>query len=132
MSHELVVASPPDKRSTLVFTVNQDPWQTILRWASSKSYVPLTPPPQGGSGTVVFQKGSGFWVAPMMCAINVTPPQVTIQAWVRGTFFARLMSFFILPAEMNLSPGFKGGLPRKMARNAVNELLAQLGGPQIS
>jgi hypothetical protein len=132
MAFELVVQAPPDKRTTVVFQVPQDPWPVILAWAQKKGYVPLTAPPPGGAGSVVFQKGSGFWVAPMMCAINVMPPQVTVQGWARGTFIARLMSFFILPAEMGIaSGGFRGALPRKMARGHVNELLMQLGAPQI-
>ncbi len=132
MAHELVVAAPPDKRTTVVFNVNQDPWPVILAWAQRMKYVPLSAPPPGGAGSVTFQRGTGFWVAPMMCAINVNPPQVTVQGWARGTFIARLMSFFILPAEMGVaSGGFRGALPRKMARGHINELLAQLGGPPI-
>jgi len=58
--------------------------------------------------------------------------KVTVQAWARGTFIARLFSLFILPAEMGIaSGGFRGALPRKMMRGHVNELLAQLGGPPI-
>ena len=132
MAHELVVQAPPDKRTTVVFQVAQDPWQVIAAWAQAKKYYAVSALPPGGAGSVSFQKGSGFWVAPMMCAISVNPPQVTVQAWVRGTFIARLFSFFILPAEMGVaSGGFRGALPRKMARGHINELMQQLGGPPI-
>jgi hypothetical protein len=38
----------------------------------------------------------------------------------------------MLPAEMHIrSGGFRAVLPRKIARGAVNELLAQVGAPLI-
>jgi hypothetical protein len=45
---------------------------------------------------------------------------------------ARLCALFLIPTDMSIeSGGVKGVLPRTMARNAVNNLLAQLGQPPI-
>jgi hypothetical protein len=41
-------------------------------------------------------------------------------------------ALFLIPAEMGIeSGGIKGALPRSMARNSVNKLLAQLDQPPI-
>ncbi len=71
-------------------------------------------------------------VAPMMLSLRQENNVVTLEAWVRSNLFVRLMSFFILPAEIGIeSGGFKAVLPRKIARDAVNSLLHQLGVPLI-
>ena len=43
-----------------------------------------------------------------------------------------ILSLFMLPAEMHIrSGGFRAVLPRKIAREAVNDLLRQVGAQQI-
>ncbi len=45
----------------------------------------------------------------------------------------RLSSLFMLPKQMGLeSGGFRGALPRKIGREAVNKLLERLGQPPIA
>jgi hypothetical protein len=42
--------------------------------------------------------------------------------------FVRLMALFMLPKQMSVeSGGFRGALPRKIGRQAVNRLLEKLG-----
>jgi hypothetical protein len=79
-------------------------------------------------GYATFQKGTGLLVAPMMFAFRQDGARVEARAWVRVNLFARLMSLFMLPASMTVeSGGFRGALPRKIGRNAVNRLLERLG-----
>jgi hypothetical protein len=118
-------------RTVLRFQLDGSPWAAIDQWAMAKGYARQ---PQAGDGERhrVYQKGRGFWVAPMMLDVAIDGNAVTLQAWVRMNLFVRLMALFILPAEMGIhSGGFRAVLPRKIARTAVNELLTDLGQPPI-
>ncbi|MBL8916024.1 MAG: hypothetical protein JNM17_35320 [Archangium sp.] len=124
-----IVQVDPSKRSTVTGTVNGDPWGTIDAWSKSSGFNLIE---GGGTQNRTYQKGSGFLVAPMKAAISVNGSSLTLQAWVAPTFLARLFALFLIPAEMHVnSGGFKMVIPRNMARKPVNELLAQLGVPQI-
>lgn len=119
----------PSKRSTVTGTVSSDPWSVIDAWSKSSGFDLIE---GAGTTTRTFQKGSGFLVAPMKAAISVNGTAFTLQAWVAPTFIARLFALFLIPAEMHVnSGGFKMVIPRNMARKPINELLAQLGVPQI-
>lgn len=75
-----------------------------------------------------YKKGIGLLVAPMFFAYRQEGRRVEAKAWVYANFLARLGSLFILPRLMHVeSGGFRGVLPRKMARGAVNRLLERLG-----
>jgi hypothetical protein len=128
MSTALVVAAPDNKRTTVTIPYPQDPFAIVDGWAGQNGYRVVG----GGGNERMYQKGYGFWVAPMMLGVKSEAGVVTLQAWVRGTFIARLFSFFIVPAEMHVrSGGFVAVLPRRIARGGVNQLIAQLGGQQI-
>jgi hypothetical protein len=125
-----IVPANANQRTTIKIELRGDPWPVIDGWGKATGYLPQSSP---SPNSRVYQKGTGFLVAPMMLAAQVDGNVLTLQAWARGTFIARLFSFFILPAEMHIgSGGFKAALPRKIARENVNKLLAQLGGPPIT
>ena len=87
--------------------------------------------PQTGS-TKLFQKGSGLFTAPMRAQFTHSGNTVEVQAYLHIPLFTRIMALFMLPQEMHVrSGGFRAVIPRNMARKAVNELLAQVGGPPI-
>ncbi len=117
-----------EKRASLSFTIKTDVWSTVDDWAVKHGYKI-----RSQSGTErLYQKGIGFWVAPMMLEIKVQDEQVQLEAWIRINLFMRLMSFFILPSEITIeSGGVRAALPRRMARKAVNELLLRLNQPEI-
>jgi len=116
------------KRTQVSFQVNADIWPLVDGWASANGYTRRAPT---GSERL-YQKGTGMMVAPMMLSIRQDNNVFTLEAWVRCNLFMRLMSFFILPPEIGIeSGGFKAVLPRKIARDAVNGLLHQLGVPLI-
>ncbi len=119
-----------NKSTILEFTVDNvdKTWEVIQRWAEEKNYKPKE---STGAGKL-FQKGTGFMVAPMMLEVTIEGQSVRLEAWIRANLFVRSISLFILPAQMGIeSGGIKGAAPRKIARKAVNALLEQLGQPLI-
>jgi hypothetical protein len=127
-----------NKRSVVLFnTAGRDIWPVIAGWAQKHKFHPREPPdqidgPRSGRNVKLFQKGSGFWTAAMRAQFTQRGDQIELQAWVPISLFVRLMALFMLPAEMHLrSGGFRGVLPRKIAREAVNDLLQQVGAPPI-
>ncbi len=112
------------KRTPISFQSGQSIWPTVEKWAAENGYKLVS---QDGSGRT-FQKGVGFLVAPMMLSLAQSGDTVAGEAWIRAGLFVRIMALFLLPAEMGIeSGGFKGVLPRKIARTAVNKLLTALG-----
>jgi hypothetical protein len=118
-----------DKRSVVTWSMQGDPWPVIAAWAQKHRFLPREP--QTGN-VKLFQKGSGFWTAAMRAQFTHRGDQVELQAWLPISIFARIAALFLLPAEIHIrSGGFKAVLPRKMAREAVNELLRQVGATPI-
>ena len=116
------------KRTTIQFDTNGDIWPVVERWASDNGYRPK----QSNGHERLYQKGTGFLVAPMMLKVRHAGQETNVEAWISTNIVSRAMSLFILPAEMGIaSGGFKAVVPRSMARKAVNTLLAQLGQPAI-
>jgi len=117
------------KRTVLDFRLQGDPWSTIDMWALQSDYQLK----QGSGPNRLYQKGTGFLVAPMMVQLQQVDGQLHLEAWIRGTLFARIGSFFIIPAEMGIeSGGFRAIIPRGIARGNVNALLNSLGQPPIT
>lgn len=119
-----------NKRSVVVYQVTGDPWPVIAAWAQKHKFNPREP--QTGN-VKMFQKGSGFWTAAMRAQFSYDGAgTMQVQAWLPISIFARIAALFMLPAEMHIrSGGFRAVLPRKIARTAVNELLAQVGAQPI-
>ena len=116
------------KRTILDFPFTGDLWVIVEGWASENGYRRK----EGDASRRLYQKGTGFLVAPMMLDVRKEGDQSHLEAWARFNIFARLSSFFILPDEMGIeSGGFRAVVPRNIARGAVNKLLAQLGQPLI-
>ena len=115
-------------RTTLRFNSDGDIWSIVDKWAGENGYVLK----ESVGDEKLYQKGIGFLVAPMMLKVVQRNREAVIEAWVRANLFVRMMSLFILPAEMGIeSGGFRAALPRRIARNAVNTLLTQLRQPPI-
>lgn len=116
------------KRTVRDFAFTGDLWSIVDSWAAQNGYNQK----QGDAARRLYQKGTGFLVAPMMLELRHDAGQVHLEAWTRFNLFARLGSFFILPDEMGIeSGGFRAVVPRNIARGAVNKLLPQLGQPEI-
>lgn len=116
------------KRTQISFRPNGDVWPLIESWAGANGFLHRGSQDPGK----LYQKGTGFLVAPTMLSIRQENGALTLEVWIQCNLFTRIMSLFILPAEMGIeSGGFKGVLPRKLARDTVNGLLHQLGQPLI-
>ena len=101
----------------------------IAAWAQRHRFMPREP--QTGN-TKLFQKGSGLLTAPMRAQFTLDGQVMHVHAWLQISIFTRIMSLFMLPAEMHInSGGFRAVVPRSMARKALNELLAQVAAPPI-
>jgi hypothetical protein len=83
-------------------------------------------------GTRNYQRGNGLLTGPMLLSIRQNGPAVHLEAWVHATLVARIGALFLVPSDMGIeSGGFRGVLPRSIARSSVNALLAQMGQPPI-
>jgi hypothetical protein len=113
-----------NERTILDIPVDGDPWPIVEAWAPGAGFQLK----QSNGNRRLYQKGSGFWVAPMMLELVLDGPKLTLSAWVHATLFVRIFALFLIPAEMNInSGGFRMVLPRNIARGKINELLGKLG-----
>jgi hypothetical protein len=116
------------KRTRREFTTSEPIWPRVESWAATAGYDLK----QSSDSSRTYQKGKGFWVAPMMLGVGQEGERAHVEAWIRTPPFARAMSLFMLPREMGVeSGGVKARIPRNMARRAVNDLLSSLGQPPI-
>jgi hypothetical protein len=115
-------------RTIMDFRVPGDVWPFIDQWAPSANFHIV----QSAGPMRLYQRGYGFWTAPVMASFQQSGDVVHMETWVRCNLLVRIMSLFILPKEMELrSGGFRAVLPRKLGRDGVNKLLEQLKLPLI-
>lgn len=119
-----------------------------MRASPRSTRTPCGPPPPCGSraaanhygfrgvspdGTRSYQRGNGLLTGAMPLSVRQNGTDVHLEAWIHATLLARITALFLIPADMGIeSGGFKGILPRQIARNSVNVLLAQLSQPPIA
>jgi hypothetical protein len=117
-------------RTVRDFHVGFDITSKVDAWAGSNNYGFRG---LSSEGTRNYERGIGIMNAAMPLTIRQTGADVHLEAWVHATLLARMGALFLIPADMGIeSGGLKVALPRSMARNAVNKLLAQLGQPPIA
>lgn len=81
----------------------------------------------------MYQRGTGFWTAPMRLVYMQEGNKVHLEAYVYTPLLSRIMGLFIVPKEAHIeSGGFVASIPRKMARKDVNVLLEKLGQPPLT
>ena len=113
-------------RRTIIRLHNKENiWPVIETWARQNNFRPIsvTGPER------IYQKGVGVLVAPMMLRVRSENQETILEAWVQVNKFYRLTMLFVPPSEMGIESddSIVGFIPRKLAREAINELLAQLG-----
>ena len=114
-----------DSRTVRDFSVNGDVTAIADAWAGGNNFVLKA---VGPDGTRWYQRGHGLMVNAQHVTLRQWGPQVHLEAWTHATKLDRIASFGLLPANMALeSGGLRGALPRKMAREAVNQFLVHLG-----
>jgi hypothetical protein len=116
-------------RTTRDFQVGFDVAPYADAWAGATHFSLRSVDPDG---TRHYQRGEGILTGSMMTTIRQQGPAVHLETWIHANLLARIGALFLIPANMSVeSGGVKGMLPRKMCREAVNKLLAQLGQSQI-
>jgi hypothetical protein len=119
-----------DSKTVRDFNVNGDVTAIADSWASSSNFKLMVVDPDG---TRRYQRGHGLMVNAQHANLRQAGPQVHLEVWTHATLLDRIASFGMLPANMAVeSGGMRGMIPRKKARESVNQLLAQLGQPPIS
>jgi len=102
--------------------------QAVESWATANDFRQKS----AAENEKTYQRGYGLLVGPTMLRIKSENHELVLEVWIRMNLFVRLLSLFILPAEMGIeSGGIKSVLPRTLARNLFNQLLTQLGQPLI-
>jgi hypothetical protein len=111
------------------FDLSGDARPIVDAWAAENGFRLI----DGTGPARLFQKGHGFWTAPVRLAISQEGSKVHLEAWIPINLFVRAMALFMLPRQMALeSGGFRGSLPRKIGRQAVNKLLEKLSQSPIA
>ena len=114
-------------RTKLSFPSSNDIWPAVERWSKSENAELKS----SGGYERLYQKG-GIMTAPMMYKFRQDGGEVAVEAWIPSTTFQRACSFFLLPPEMGVeSGGIKAAVIRKVARQALNQLLHELGAPLV-
>jgi hypothetical protein len=114
-------------RTKLSFPSSHDIWPAVERWSRNENAELKC----SEGFERLYQKG-GIMTAPMMYKFTQAGGEVAVEAWIPSTTFQRACSFFLLPPEMGVeSGGVKAAVIRKVARQALNQLLHELGAPLV-
>ena len=114
-------------RTKLSFPCGNDIWPVVEQW-SKKENAELK---SADGSERLYQKG-GMMTAPMMYKFRQAEGKIAVEAWIPSTTFQRACSFFLLPPEMGIeSGGVRAAIIRKIARQALNQLLLDLGAPLV-
>lgn len=115
------------KRTIVRFETEANIWPVVESWAKERDFREK----KRENNYRLYQQGYGMLVAAKLVQVRQDGKQVELQGWIHANMLARIGSLFILPSELDLAPGFRGGLPRSTARRDVNILLQRLGQPPI-
>jgi hypothetical protein len=117
-------------RTVREFKVDADISQLVDAWAGANHYGFRGVSPDG---TRNYQRGNGLLTGAMPLSVRQTGSDVHLEAWIHATLVARISALFLIPTDMGIeSGGFRGAVPRSVAREAVNRLLVQLGQQRIA
>jgi hypothetical protein len=115
------------KRTVLNFEANNDVWPIVENWAREREYREK----MKGNNWRRYQQGYGMLVAPKLVEVHQEDRKVELQAWVSINIINRIITLFLMPAELDLGSGFMGSIPRNTARRDINILLQRLDQPPI-
>jgi hypothetical protein len=104
-------------------------WGIADQWAATTGYVVA-----GQDETSrLYQRGTGFWVAPQMVRISSAQGGYFLEAWIRVPMLNRILALGLMPEEIIIDKGgFVAVIPRNRAREDVNKLLVSLNAPVIT
>jgi len=104
-------------------------WDAADKWAAMSGYEL-----RGQDQTSrLYQRGTGFWVAPQMVRISSAQGGYVLEAWIRVPMLNRILALGLMPEEIIIDKGgFVAVIPRNRAREDVNKLLVSLNAPAIT
>ena len=112
-------------RTVRDFQVGVDVAPLVDAWARDNHYGFRGVAPDG---TRCYQRGNGIVTGAMPLTVHQAGKQVHLEAWIHATLLARICALFLIPSDMGIeSGGLRGVVPRNIARESVNRLLARLG-----
>ncbi|MBI3968820.1 MAG: hypothetical protein HY329_24550 [Chloroflexi bacterium] len=116
------------KRTIREFEVATPPWPVVEAWAGERGFLRTA----SDERRRVYQRGRGWLMSPAILEIRHADGRVSLEAWIRNALFSRLVTLFILPAEIAVeSGGMTAMVPRRIARVQLNDLLSRFGQPPI-
>ena len=111
-------------RTVRQFQATEDIWGKVDAWSVQSGYK-LS---EQDEASRLYQRGTGFWVAPQMVKLTAMPGGYNMEAWIRVPMITRVMMLGLMPGEMVVdSGGLVAVIPRNRAREDVNKLLNSLG-----
>jgi hypothetical protein len=118
-----------NSRTVRDFQVGADITPVVDAWAQANHFGFRGVAPDG---TRKYQRGSALTTGAKPVSILQNGHSVHLEAWIHTTLVGRVLTFFLLPADMSIeSGGVRNVVPRSIARGSVNKLLEQLGQPPI-
>jgi hypothetical protein len=118
-----------NRRTVRDFPYTGDVWPLIESWAAQSGFVEL----EKSSNRRLYRKGGGLLMAPAFLEIRHEGGRAVLEAWVKADFFLILSVLSGQKPETAIeSGGLTAALPRKRAREAINELLLRLGQQPIA
>ena len=117
------------ERTIRDFQCNYDVAPYADAWANATHFALQSVDPDGSR---TYQRGEGILTGSMHAIVRQSGTYVRVEAWIHANLVARTFALFLIPANMSVeSGGVRGVLPRKMCRDAVNQLLTQFSQPLI-
>jgi hypothetical protein len=122
------VVKSSGRRTALQFNYHENLWYAVDKWAFENGYKQLQ-----ANGDERLYKVSTMMVSMGMLKISYQNQEVYLESWIGMSFFTRLRTLFILPAEVGIGSGsLVSALPKSVVRKQINLLLNQLGQPPIA
>ncbi|MCL2761189.1 MAG: hypothetical protein FWD70_06050 [Desulfuromonadales bacterium] len=101
----------------LNFEYNDSLWGKVDDWAIRYGYKVK----EDHGTSRLYQKGAGFWTAPVMVEVSQNGNQCYVKAYI-------IINGLIVKSDMALTPpGFMCKIPRAKGKTEVNELMKELG-----
>lgn len=111
-------------RTTREFNYPGDIWGVVENWAERHRFQ-LT---KEEGATRLYQKGHWQLMAPACLEVTRDEDRVTLEAWVKADLYILVSLLTGRKPEARLDRGgLVAAVPRRVARNAVNDLLSTLG-----
>lgn len=115
-------------RTAREFVAGPELWGIVDAWAERSGYR-LVGQDQDSR---LYQRGRGHMVLPQMLRVACLGDRYRLEAWVMIPSASRRLTLVKLPGELPLESSVSmAKIPRRKAREQVNQLLRELGQPPI-